>query len=86
MTAPYPMTRLQFSLALAILGAVACNGTIGDSIGLVAGRAGGKFVPKGHVDGGGAHPAQVIISAMRSVGVTGPLGEISQGLSSLGFT
>jgi hypothetical protein len=52
----------------------------------LAGRAGGKFVPKGHVDGGGAHPAQVIISAMRSVGVTGPLGEVSQGLSSLGFT
>ena len=34
MPLPYPMTRLQFSLALAILGAVACNGTIGDSIGL----------------------------------------------------
>jgi hypothetical protein len=51
---------------------------------MLAGRAGGKFVPKGHVDGGGAHPAQVVVSAMRTVGVTGPLGEITQGLPVLG--
>jgi hypothetical protein len=51
---------------------------------MLAGRAGGKFLPKGHVDGAGAHPAQVIVSAMRSVGVDGPLGEITQGVAALG--
>jgi hypothetical protein len=51
---------------------------------MMAGRAGGKFAPKGHVDGGAAHPAQVIVSAMRAVGVGGPLGEITQGLAALG--
>jgi hypothetical protein len=53
-------------------------------VAFLAGRAGGKFVPKGHVDGGGAHPAQVIVSAMRSVGVTGALGEITSPLAALG--
>jgi hypothetical protein len=51
---------------------------------LLAGRAGGAFTPKGHIDGGGAHPAQVIVSAMKTLGVNGPLGEISQGLPALG--
>jgi hypothetical protein len=51
---------------------------------MLAGRGGGGFVPKGHVDGGGAHPAQVIVSAMQAVGVSAPLGEISQPLGALG--
>lgn len=50
---------------------------------MLAGRAGGRLSPKGHLDGGRAHPTQVVLSAMQALGVPGPLGEITQGLPGL---
>lgn len=51
---------------------------------MIAGGAGGKLKHQGHIDGAKAHPGQLIVSAMRAVGVNAPLGEITQGLPSLG--
>jgi hypothetical protein len=46
-------------------------------IALIAGRAGG-LNPGQHIDGGGVHPVEALISAMRAVGYTGDsLGEVS---------
>lgn len=49
---------------------------------LLAGRAGG-LRPRGHVAAPGAHPAEVIVSAMNAVGVPGGLGEVDHGLDAL---
>jgi Protein of unknown function (DUF1552) len=43
---------------------------------LVAGHSGG-LKPGKHVITDGMHPAQVVLSAMKSIGVNGPLGEVS---------
>ena len=50
---------------------------------LVAGRAGG-LEPGKHVDTGGAHPAQNLISCMQAVGYEGDtLGEVSGRIDAL---
>lgn len=51
-------------------------------IALIAGRAGG-LVPGQHVSAPDAHPASVVVSAMRAVGVEGGLGEISDDIPEL---
>ncbi len=53
-------------------------------IAMLAGAAGGNFKPRGHVNAGKSHPASALVSAMRAVGVQGPLGEINDGLAQLG--
>jgi hypothetical protein len=47
---------------------------------LVAGRAGGFNTPSRHLVANGAHPAQVLLSAMNAVGVQGPLGDITSAI------
>jgi hypothetical protein len=79
MAAPYPMTRLQFSLALAILGAVGCNGTIGDSIGL---GSTGTGSPLGGPSGGLTSGAEGSVGA----GEVRARGRGEARLLSLGFT
>jgi hypothetical protein len=47
---------------------------------LLAGRAGG-LKPGGHIPTGGAHPGQVLVSAMQAVGYAGTtLGEVQGNL------
>ena len=41
-----------------------------------------RLKPNLHIDGGRAHPSQVLISAMRAVGMMGPLNLLSQPLAS----
>ncbi len=49
---------------------------------LYAGRAGG-LKPGQHIRSNQAHPARVLLSAMRAVGVNGPLGEITEPLAEM---
>jgi hypothetical protein len=51
---------------------------------LIAGGAGG-LRPRGHVVARDQHPAQVLVSAMNAVGVSGGLGEVPTGLGALGI-
>jgi hypothetical protein len=51
--------------------------SVQNMIALIAGRAGG-LNPGQHIDSGGAHPVQALISAMRAAGYTGDsLGEVT---------
>jgi Protein of unknown function (DUF1552) len=57
--------------------------SVEDMVLLVAGRAGG-LSPGRHIAAGGAHPARVLISAMRAAGYSGDsLGEVTGHLSEL---
>lgn len=49
----------------------------------LAGNAGGAFSQRGHVDAQKQHPTRAVVSAMRAVGVQGPLGEVTEPLSGL---
>jgi len=49
---------------------------------LIGGRAGG-LKPGQHVSAPGKHPANVVISALDAVGVTGGMGDLTEGLSEL---
>lgn len=51
---------------------------------LVGGSAGGRLAPGNHVDAGGAHPAQCLVTAMQAAGHDGDtLGEVSGTISGL---
>jgi hypothetical protein len=57
--------------------------SVEEMVQLVAGRAGG-LQPGKHIDTGGAHPVQSLISAMQAVGYEGDsLGEVSGGIPEL---
>ena len=52
-------------------------------IALIAGRSNGLATDKGHVVATGRHPGQVTLSAMRSLGFTGALGELTTTVAEL---
>ncbi|MBX7097385.1 MAG: DUF1552 domain-containing protein [Myxococcaceae bacterium] len=52
-------------------------------IALIAGKSNGLRTDKGHVVATGRHPGQVTLSAMRSLGFTGALGELTSPVAEL---